>query len=235
MLQENNVSKQLGILNSVSEYIKKNGVFGIIRDVIMTIFVCWGLYIAFNPTEIFDRYNQYMEENHNASTEFRVQSAPIVRSLLNQLTLETGAERAYIFEYHNGKNNPTGQQWQYGDMTFINDHTYDVSDEYQNVPLVKYNIGDVIFNNGFYYGTIEEIQREDPRLAVRLMVNDVKKIFAVSIYSEDSIEIGFVGLSFTDEKQEMSDTEIIKSLHKYVAQISPYLDWKKEKKRRMNN
>ena len=236
MAKEDNVLKQLDILNKVSEYIKNHGVIATIRDIFMTLIICWGFYIAFNPKhyieKIFDTYTQYLDENHNASTEFRIQSAPILRSLLNQLSLETNAERVFIFEYHNGKNNPSGQQWQYGDMTFINDNTYDISDEYQNVPLIKYNIGDKIYKDGFYSGTIEEVSELDPKLAARLISNDTKKIFAVSIYGEDSIEIGFLGLSFVENEQNLTDAEIIKILHKYVAQISPYLDWKLEKKKR---
>lgn len=187
---------------------------------IVTVIFLWEVVTS---DRIFQRYDEYVSHKHNVSTEYRIESSPIVRNYLNQLVLETGADRAYIGEYHNGKNNPSGLQWQYADMTFINDAAYDVTDEYQNVPLVKYELCYKLYKDGVFMGDIEQIRVIDPRMAARLEANDVKYICAAMMYGENKSDIGFVGVSFTGTT-DIDRTQLIHTLTKYAAKISPYLD-----------
>ena len=172
---------------------------------------------------IFKRYDEYIAHKHNVSTEYRIESSPIIRNYLNQLVLETGADRAYIGEYHNGKNNPSGLQWQYADMTFINDAAYDVSDEYQNVPLVKYELCYKLYKEGVFAGDIAAVDAIDHKMAVRLEANDVKFMGAAMMYGENKSDIGFVGVSYT-ATTDVNRLELMHILTKYAAKISPYLD-----------
>jgi len=173
---------------------------------------------------MFKRYDNYVSHKHGISTEYRIESSPIIRTYLNQLAMETGAARAYIGEYHNGKNNPSGLQWQYADMTFINDAAVvDVRDEYQNVSLVKYPLCYVLYKEGSYIGSIQDIDTIDHRMAIRLEANDVRYVGTAMMYGENLIDIGFVGVSFTDSC-EIDETELRRVLYKYAARIAPYLD-----------
>ena len=172
---------------------------------------------------IFKRYDEYISHKHSVSTEYRIETSPIIRNYLNQLVLETGAARAYIGEFHNGKNNPSGLQWQYADMTFINDAAYDVTDEFQNVPLVKYELCYKLYKEGVFAGDIESVEKIDHRMAARLEANDVKFMGAAMMYGENKSDIGFVGVSYTDTVH-LSRLELMHILTKYAAKISPYLD-----------
>lgn len=172
---------------------------------------------------IFKRYDQYVAQKHSASTEYRIESGPIIKAYLNQLVLETGAARAYIGEYHNGKNNPSGLQWQFADMTFINDAAFDVSDEYQNVSLVRYALCYELYKEGTFVGDLQDIDKFDHRMAKRLEANDVRFIGAAMMYGENKSDIGFVGVSFTDTC-DVNEIELTRTLVKYAAKISPYLD-----------
>ena len=223
--QETNISNEtLGGFGKIMELGKKYGFGRMIFGAMFFVFFSWMLYLASNPSVIFEKYNQYVTEKHNASIDYRLKTAPIIRSELNQLALETEAERAYILEFHNGKSNPSGLQWQYGDLTFINDGTDDISDEMQNVSLSRYNFANVIYERGYWAGSIDELTSLDERFYNRMRVNGGKYFVFQMMYGANLREIGVLGISFLEIPEEMSTDALIRIVHKYSSSISPLLD-----------
>lgn len=223
--QETNISNEtLGGFGKIMELGKKYGFGRMIFGAMFFVFFSWMLYLASNPSVIFEKYNQYVTEKHNASIDYRLKTAPIIRSELNQLALETEAERAYILEFHNGKSNPSGLQWQYGDLTFINDGTDDISDEMQNVSLSRYNFANVIYERGYWAGSIDELTSLDERFYNRMRVNGGKYFVFQMMYGANMREIGVLGISFLEIPEEMSTDALIRIVHKYSSSISPLLD-----------
>ena len=223
--QETNISNEtLGGFGKIMELGKKYGFGSMFLGVMFFVFISWMTYVAANPSVIFEKYNQYVTEKHNASIDYRIKTAPIIRSELNQLALETEAERAYILEFHNGKSNPSGLQWQYGDLTFINDGTDDISDEMQNVSLSRYNFANVIYECGYWAGSIDELTSLDERFYNRMRVNGGKYFVFQMMYGANMREIGVLGISFLEIPEEMSTDALIRIVHKYSSSISPLLD-----------
>ena len=216
--------KALGSIEKLAELLKKYGPFRMIGTVMFFVFFCWMTYIAVNPSVIFDRYEKYISEVHNASVDYRMESAPIIRAYLNQLASETGAERAYILEFHNGKSNPSGLQWQFGDLTFINDGTEDISDEIQNVSLSRYNFANLIHDNGYWAGRIDELVSIDERFYNRMRLNSGVYYAFQMIYGSNMREIGILGISFVDEDKIPERKTALMAVHKYASAISPLLD-----------
>ena len=222
---ETNISNEtLGGFGKIMELSKKYGFGSMFFGALFLVFFSWMLYVAANPSVIFEKYNQYVTEKHNASIDYRIKTAPIIRSELNQLALETEAERAYILEFHNGKSNPSGLQWQYGDLTFINDGTDDISDEMQNVSLSRYNFANVIYECGYWAGSIDELTSLDERFYNRMRVNGGKYFVFQMMYGANMREIGVLGISFLEIPEEMSTDALIRIVHKYSSSISPLLD-----------
>lgn len=214
----------MGGFGKVLDMIGKHGIGKMIVGTIFFVFFSWMLYLATNPGVIFERYNQYVAEKHNASIDFRMESSPIIRSQLNQLALETGAERAYILEFHNGKSNPSGLQWQFGDLTFINDGTDDISDEIQNVSLSRYNFANIVYQNGYWIGSIDELISLDERFYNRMRLNGGKYFVFQMMYGANMREIGILGISFLEKPEDANPNTLVKIVHKYGSSISPLLD-----------
>lgn len=214
----------LGAFEKLMELIKKYGPGRMIFGVIFFVFFSYMAYIAVNPGVVFERYEKYISELHSNSIDYRMESSPIIRAYLNELALETGAERAYIFEFHNGKSNATGLQWQFGDLTYINDGTDDISDEIQNVPLSRYNFANVVHKNGYWAGGIDEIINIDERFYNRIRLNGGVYYAFQMIYGSEMKEIGILGISFTDESKIPDRNVALMAVHKYASAISPYLD-----------
>lgn len=223
--QETNISNEtLGGFGKIMELGKKYGFGSMFLGVMFFVFISWMTYVAANPSVIFEKYNQYVTEKHNASIDYRLKTAPIIRSELNQLALETEAERAYILEFHNGKSNPSGLQWQYGDLTFISDGTDDITDEMQNVSLSRYNFANIIYDRGYWIGSIDELTSLDERFYNRMRVNGGKYFVFQMMYGANMREIGVLGISFLEIPEEMSTDALIRIVHKYSSSISPLLD-----------
>lgn len=224
-VKEVNVSeKSLNLFEKLLEMLTKHGPLKMIGTVLFFVFFSWMTYIAVNPGIIFEKYNEYMSQVHSSSVDYRMESAPLIRAYLNQLAGEVGAERAYILEFHNGKSNPTGMQWQYGDLTFINDGTDDISDEIQNVSLARYNFANLVHNNSYWAGGIDELLNIDERFYNRMRLNGGVYYAFQMIYGHDMTEIGILGISFV-EGDEIPDRQVaLMAVHKYASAISPLLD-----------
>ena len=215
--------QSLRVFERFSKYISEHGYFNTIANLIMFFVSGIIIYCTFNPEDMFERYDRYVETKHNASTEYRIESGPKVKFYLNQMVKELNADRAYVMEYHNGKSNPSGLQWQYADMTFLNDESEDILDEYQNISLVRYAFAYRLYETGFYSGTVRNIGNFDKRLALRLEANDVAYISAMMLYGENLCGIGFLGVSYKNEPS-LKPEEIQKILTKYTIAIAPLLD-----------
>jgi len=223
--QETKISDEtLGGFSKVMDLIAKHGIGKMIIGTLFFVFFSWMVYLATNPGVIFERYNQYIAEKHNASIDYRMETAPIIRSQLNQLALETDAERAYILEFHNGKSNPSGLQWQFGDLTFINDGTDDISDEIQNVSLSRYNFANIVYERGYWIGSIDELISLDERFYNRMRLNGGKYFVFQMMYGANMREIGILGISFLERPENITADALVRIVHKYGSSISPLLD-----------
>ena len=223
--QETKISDEtLGGFSKVMDLIAKHGIGKMIIGTLFFVFFSWMVYLATNPGVIFERYNQYIAEKHNASIDYRMETAPIIRSQLNQLALETDAERAYILEFHNGKSNPSGLQWQFGDLTFINDGTDDISDEIQNVSLSRYNFANIVYERGYWIGGIDELISLDEGFYNRMRLNGGKYFVFQMMYGANMREIGILGISFLERPENITADSLVRIVHKYGSSISPLLD-----------
>lgn len=216
----------VGAFGEFMKTIKKYGFFKTMLSLLAFSVFSMILYIASDPSVMFRKYEKYSEEKHAQLNEYRMESSPLIRNYLNGLSKEIGAERVYIVEYHNGKSNPSGLQWQFGDMNFINDNTDDIRDEFQNISLVRYNIFYELYENVYWSGSLEELRKLDKRFAARAEVNEVQYLAFETIYGSNLADLGFLGVSFTEEPK-ISESEIRKALNKYSATISPLLDARK--------
>ena len=84
--------KTLTTVESILGLMGKYGPLKLFLGVVFFVFISWMTYLAFNPRFVFEKYEEYVSQVHNASVDFRMESAPVIRTYLNQLVKETGAD-----------------------------------------------------------------------------------------------------------------------------------------------
>lgn len=195
------------------------------------IFIGNILITALNNEAIMSNISDAISHEHYENMDIRNEVSPQINNLLMSLVTYSQADRAFVMEMHNGKENPTKLAFVYCDMTYeeINpnsqlDYVYY---EYENVNMSKYAFISYLHENRMFVGSVEELSKIDKKLAVRLSVNDIKYCGFITITS--GVDIGFLGLSYLSDTPPVSKEFIQKKLMDYVQLISPKLDLKKQK------
>lgn len=220
----------LGFIGGVLKLIDAYGYIKIVFSAFLMVFISYTTYIALNPSVIFDRYMEYEEQRHTESFNYRMESTPIVQSLMDNMVNETGALRGFVIEMHNGKYNSSGLSFNYGSLTYESDRqgTESVKEDYLDFTLDRYPLLSLVHREGKWNGTIEELESIDKRLALKLESNEAYYVYLSMIYGSKR-EIGFIGLTFSKE-DAINIENVEKILYRYTGKISPYLDGEKVKR-----
>lgn len=219
------VGGQLSNFKSFIGLIKKYGPFKILLGTMLFVFASCMLYLASKPEIIFERYEQYMAERHVISNKYRVQSRPMIYQYLNALSEEADAYGTFILEFHNGKSNPSGLQWQYADMNFASKaFEHNVKDDFSNLLLDKYNIFYELYETTMWMGSIEGLMLVDKRMAYRFDIDSIQYISMEMIYGSNLCELGVL-VTVYKNIETIDEVKLSRLMQKYAATISPLLDW----------
>jgi hypothetical protein len=203
------------------DHFKKNWGWWLFGGLYFLTFIFF--YTAISQGFIFEKYREKLDKDHKKSVEYRMKSTPIIINYLNCLAVETNAHRAFIMEYHNGKSNSTGLQWQFADLTFSNDNTDHNMYNYVDMPLTDSPHTLYLHRNTYFVGTIEELKQIDKKLSLRMESNDYVYCTMMMIYGKNLEPIGYLALSFKEMPNK--DSNCLNSImHKYITAITPYLD-----------
>lgn len=156
--------------------------------------------------------------------ERRKQIDPIVKSYLIDLRGEIDASRAFLFEAHNGGSNLNGLPFLYVDMTY-DEPRHDlvrIQDEYKNISQSRFDFMETIYQNSFWFGSIEEIKAQDLELYYRLQKSNIHYLGFIVIYT-NGLPTGSLGIAY-DSENIPEYNEINKALHKYGTLISGLLN-----------
>jgi len=146
----------------------------------------------------------------NISRE-RVDVAGKINDGLDHIRKQLGADRAYIFEFHNGAANSSG-------VPFLKlSNTYErcalgVSPQIlylQNLPIgVGYMfIRCLTLNEDIYLPDIEMLADRDPSTYMLLSNQGIKSLYAVGVFDFEGVPVGFVGVDFCSARRELSRDE----------------------------
>lgn len=228
------VDKVITIMERVKGFIDKHGLKGTFTT-LLTVFVaaCVGYYV-FNPGVILEQVQQIQIERHNEAIKARLNADPKIRSYLLEMKVELGADRTYILETHNGGTNLTNLPFLYVDLTYAeprNNLSW-LEMEYNNLRLSRYPWANYIFNHGFWFGSISDIEEIDLELNQRLSKEGVSYMGMVMMYGEDSMPSGTLGVVYENDGDRPNDVEVLKIMQKYSNIISNLLENKIEQKHR---
>lgn len=225
-----NVGSMLTWIGDMANLITNHGLWKIVIAVLVLSFCISVISVALNPEPILDKIEQILDDREAANRNFRTKNDPLVRSELQKIIFELGANRATVMEFHNGRENPSSLGFWYAEMTYeqTNGKVYSVNQQYRNVNLSLLNISTVLHRDGYWYGTMDEFRKIDPNLADVIQGNGTNWI-AFLLLKSVSGELGILEISF---EQEPYDKKAVgQAIRTSGVSIASMLDYKAHMKK----
>lgn len=193
-------------LNDIINLITNHGIFKLILAVLVLCLciMCIKFSVTFDPENYIRTINTIETQIEDENRERRKQSDVFIREELKSVTEELNASRSSVLEFHNGKTNSSGLGFYYVDMSYeiINNHNNFISEQYQNISLSWLELDDVLYKDGYWYGTVEELKKVDPMLGSKIESNGTKWIglYLLEFSNDDheTVPIGILEISFDE-------------------------------------
>jgi len=210
-------------INDIINLVTNHGVFKLLLAILM-LCICITMVrvsISFNPNNYIRTIRDIEISIEDESRIKRAEADVFVREELKNVVETLSASRASVLEFHNGKTNSSGLGFYYVDMSYeiVDNHNNFISEQYQNISLSWLELDDILYNDGYWYGTVEELKKVDPMLGAKIESNGTKWIglYLLEYASDDHITtpLGILEISFNEEptleKQKETGREIRKA------------------------
>ena len=124
---------------------------------------------------------------------------PKIQNDLKLLTYTLNADRAFLFELHNGKKNTSGLPFRFADMSYeeVNEEKKvdRIAMQFQDIPLTLYKYPHYLQKQKMIIGTINEIEKIDSEFANH--IKSVGGVYLGMIYiSSGGTPLGFLCVSY---------------------------------------
>lgn len=220
------VSSAIQWISDVTSLITNHGAWKILSSTLVLCMCIMMITITLNPGIIIEKIDQYFTLMEERNREFRKENDPLIRAELKNAMYELGANRVSVFEFHNGKENPASLGFYYADMTYetISEGETGVSKQYQDLNLSLLHMSTVLYQNGYWFGTTDELYKIDPTLAELIESNGTKWIAFFLL--EGTAELGILEISFKEVPPISVQKEVGRSIRRVGAHIASKLDFK---------
>lgn len=220
-------------IGGVIEWVDKYGLLKMIKALFFCVMTGFCVLMMSNSFQrsIAEAAKNSNDDTHSIGTELRSEVSTKINGKLLKMAINMGADRAFVFEMHNGKENPTNLPFNYCDMTYeeVNDTDRKVcyiSDNFENINMGRFTFPYYLDEHYYFIGTIEEFCEMDKKMGYRLMDENIKYVAMILIKTQK--EIGFLGVTFS-ETPEYSKEEIHGKMGTYVQEIACLLDYTKQR------
>ena len=152
---------------------------------------------------------------------------PKIQNDLKLLTYTLNADRAFLFELHNGKKNTSGLPFRFADMSYeeVNEERKvdRIAMQFQDIPLTLYKYPSYLQKQKMIIGTIDEIEKIDSEFAEH--IKSVGGVYLGMIYiSSGGIPLGFLCVSY-HKYEDVPDVALIeKKLTEHDKTLTQLLD-----------
>lgn len=226
--------EQLGFLEKTVKLIEKYGLFKIFKALcVIAIFI----YVMCNGANLIDGIvgrvtketmrteNIEQQEEHDAALKKRMEIRPEIYNILYSVLNKLNADRVFVIEMHNGTNSVSGLPFLFGEMTYdvVSQGIEHVDNEYVNFSLSRFQFPTYLENKHIWLGTTEELSKIDDKLAHKLFSNDATYIALTQIHGVKN-ELGFLGLTYCNNKEPKSEEMIATELIIASQKLSTLLD-----------
>lgn len=230
-----------GPLGWVERVILLSERFGVkkLLQAILFIVLFIGIDFAYNALQnkdtvksVVESINKQEREEHDKGSNVREYVSPKINETLIKLVYELHADRAFVIEMHNGKENASSLPFVYLDMTYEeireDENVKYVQPHFENININNYTLPWYLSDNMYFIGGLDEIRKIDKRFAVRFE-DEGGAYCGLILVRSNGINIGFLGVAYSTPHPEVTDETIHNKLTKYVQDISSLLDLNKAK------
>lgn len=152
---------------------------------------------------------------------------PKIQHELSVLVYTLNADRAFIFELHNGKKNTSGLPFKYADMTYEEtneDRKVDkVAIQFQDIPLTLYRYPHYLQTKKMIIGTTDEISSVDEDYANHIRAIGGKYLGMIYM-SSGGTPIGFLCVSYHNIEDVPNKNVLELKLNEYGKMFTQLLD-----------
>ena len=208
----------LGIVEKLLKLLKEYGLVKILISVFMVAFISVFFYLVFNPTKIFEIYDECQARRHDELMDIRMDMAPKIQSTIDKLTYKVGASRTVILEMHNGSTGTGGLPFTKCTATYesLNLGVLPVAQYYQGQNLSLIPFSTYLFNRGYWCGNTEELLEIDKALYYKIKSNNTDHFAACIIEGVDK-PLAFMFVSFDNLPTETHECDAIRNDIRHVA------------------
>lgn len=230
--------ESLGFWERLMKFKDKYGYWNLIKLVLFVAFTITLLFLAKNfgenysferqkeaISEVMDQNTQQLFIEHAEQMQIRRNIKPMITDLLKSTINEMDADRAFVFELHNGSNNTAGLPFIHCTMTYEETarNIDPIDEDYQNLSLSRFSFPEYLHKHDLWFGTIEEFENIDKKIASRMKHNGATYLVITTIRSDDS-EIGYFGFTYCDGKKHKDNKDMMEFMVHVVQKLSKLLD-----------
>lgn len=231
------VNKHVGALKDVVSFFSNISVIAaakVIVFVFITLFLIISFRFAYNAvsnddfiTAIAMKIEDSKNEQEKIHLDIRTDKVtPKIQRELALLCYTLNADRAFIFELHNGKKNASGLPFRYADMSYEETNEEknieSVAMQFQDIPLTLYKYPHYLAEHRYIYSSVHEFADIDNGFAKH--VERVGGQYLGMMYlTTRGLPLGFLCISFHD-KPAFSEDVIKSKIEQYGKIITPLLD-----------
>ena len=188
---------------------------------------CYFVYKAANDEEVVKQTALKLSESQDEENIRDYVVTPKIQHELEVLVYTLHAERAFIFELHNGKKNTSGLPFRFADMTYevTNDEKRvdKVAMQFQDIPLTLYKYPHYLQKKKVMIGTTEEIELVDEDFAGH--IKEIGGKYLGMIYlNAGGVPLGFLCISYHNPEDVQTKEVIENKLKEYGKMITQLLD-----------
>lgn len=194
----------VALIENLAALEKKYGFFDLLKSVLLLGVVSAMGYAVLDPSGIAERVERFRQREHQERLSQRIRAEPEIRLLLDRLRFALGAERVGLMEFHNGSKNLSDVPFLYADMRYESADTSLVAWQYQNVSLSHYPLASVLFDRGYWYGSMSELEAVDRRLAGNMKMNGVGYAAFMLLETADT-PLGVLSVSYRSDSLALAE------------------------------
>lgn len=198
-----------GWIGAFMKGLKDYNVFELLKVLFAAACVTFMVLLITKPEIIFEQVDkvvesvtQAREDRHADGAAFRLRADENIRGELTWLLETTGADRAFVMEFHNGSSNlSSGLPFVYLDLTLEVGAEGEPplrEGEFKDLRTAQYPMVGLLLEHGYWFGTLEELKAIDQRLYYHLAAHDVSEVAVMKLPNKQAAT-GFLCLTWHGE------------------------------------
>ena len=212
-----NTERGLNFLDKALSIVNKYRIRTILKGILIILLVAATIGFIQNPTYIFEKYKEWEDNQHKEQLELRLTNTNKINHLLEKALYRLDVDRIILLECHNGNSGNGGLPFAKCTATFevLNDDTYPIANQYQEVNLSLMPFAAHLFQNGYWCGNTEDLKQIDKGLYHKMAGNGTEHFAACVIEGVDT-PLAFLFVSFKGI-DETHDCELIRDNIRHLS------------------